>query len=31
MDVHKEAITIAVMNAAGKLVMESIVDNNRIL
>ena len=26
MDVHKEATTIAVMNAAGKLVMESIVE-----
>jgi hypothetical protein len=24
MDVHKEAITIAVLNASGKLVMESI-------
>ena len=26
MDVHKEATTIAVMNAAGKLVMEAIVE-----
>ena len=26
MDVHKEATMIAVMNAAGKLVMESIVE-----
>jgi hypothetical protein len=26
MDVHKEATTIAVMNQAGKLVMESIVE-----
>jgi hypothetical protein len=26
MDVHKEAISIAVMNSAGKLVMESIVE-----
>src|SRR6202166_3824896 len=26
MDVHKEATTVAVMNAAGKLVMESIVE-----
>jgi hypothetical protein len=26
MDVHKEATTIAVMNAAGKLVRESIVE-----
>jgi hypothetical protein len=26
MEVHKEATTIAVMNAAGKLVMESIVE-----
>ena len=26
MDVHKEATVIAVMNAAGKLVMESIVE-----
>jgi hypothetical protein len=25
MDVHKETISIAVMNSAGKLVMESIV------
>src|SRR5215471_9330837 len=26
MDVHKDAITVAVMNAAGKLVMESILE-----
>ena len=26
MDVHKEAITIAVLNSSGKLVMESIVE-----
>jgi Transposase len=26
MDVHKEAIAIAVLNAAGKLVMESIIE-----
>src|SRR5580704_16153773 len=26
MDVHKEAISIAVMNAAGKVVMESIIE-----
>jgi len=26
MDVHKEATTVAVLNAAGKLVMESIVE-----
>ena len=26
MDVHKEAIVIAVLNASGKLVMESIVE-----
>ena len=26
MDVHQEAITIAVMNSSGKLVMESIVE-----
>jgi hypothetical protein len=26
MDVHKEAISIAVMNSAGKVVMESIVE-----
>jgi hypothetical protein len=26
MDVHKEAITMAVMNGDGKLVMESIVE-----
>ena len=26
MDVHKDAITVAVMNAAGKVVMESILE-----
>jgi len=26
MDVHKEATTVAVMNASGKLVMESILE-----
>jgi len=26
MDVHKEATTVAVMNAAGKLIMESVVE-----
>ena len=26
LDVHKEATTIAVMNSAGKLIMESIVE-----
>jgi hypothetical protein len=26
LDVHKETISIAVMNAAGKLVMESIIE-----
>jgi hypothetical protein len=26
MDVHKEAATVAVMNASGKLVMESILE-----
>ena len=26
MDVHKESISIAVMNAEGKLVMESIIE-----
>ena len=26
MDVHKEAIVIAVLNSSGKLVMESIVE-----
>ena len=26
MDVHKEAISIAVMNSAGKLIMESIIE-----
>ena len=27
MDVHKDAIAVAVMNAAGKVVMESILEN----
>jgi hypothetical protein len=26
MDVHKEAISVAVMNSAGKVVMESILE-----
>jgi hypothetical protein len=26
MDVHKESISIAVMNAAGKMVMESLIE-----
>jgi hypothetical protein len=26
MDVHKDAITIAVMNSAGKVIMESIIE-----
>ena len=30
MDVHKEAISIAVMNASGKLVMESIIETKAI-
>ena len=30
MDVHKEAIAIAVMNAGGKLVMESIIETKAI-
>jgi transposase len=30
MDVHKEAISIAVMNGAGKLVMESIIETKAI-
>ena len=30
MDVHKEAITIAVMNSAGKLIMESIIETKAI-
>ena len=30
MDVRKEAITIAVLNAAGKLVMESIMETKAI-
>ena len=29
LDVHKEAITVAVRNGAGKLVMESIVETKR--
>ena len=29
MDVHKEAISIAVMNGEGKLVMESIIEPRR--
>jgi len=31
LDVHKEAIAIAVLNGAGKLVMESIVETNPVL
>lgn len=30
MDVHKEAISIAVMNGDGKLVMESIIETKAI-
>jgi hypothetical protein len=30
MDVHKEAISIAVLNASGKLVMESIIATKAI-
>jgi transposase len=30
MDVHKEAITIAVMNSAGKVVMESIIETKAV-
>src|SRR5213594_1780528 len=30
MDVHKETISIAVMNSAGKLVMESILETKAI-
>src|ERR1700741_1954865 len=30
MDVHKDAITIAVMNSAGKLIMESIIETKAI-
>jgi hypothetical protein len=30
MDVHKEAITIAVLNGAGKLVMESIIETKAV-
>ena len=31
LDVHKEAISIAVLNGAGKLVMESIIEARRAL
>ena len=30
MDVHKDAITIAVMNSAGKVVMESIIETKGV-
>ena len=30
MDVHKESISIAVMNSAGKLVMESVIETKAI-
>ena len=30
LDVHKEAISIAVLNGAGKLVMESIIETKAI-
>ena len=30
MDVHKEAISIAVMNGEGRLVMESIIETKAI-
>jgi hypothetical protein len=30
MDVHKDAISIAVMNSAGKLIMESIIETKAI-
>ena len=30
MDVHKEAISIAVMNGDGKLVMESVIETKAI-
>ena len=30
MDVHKETISIAVMNSSGKLVMESIVETKAL-
>jgi hypothetical protein len=30
MDVHKEAISIAVMNSAGKLLMECIIETKAI-
>ena len=29
LDVHKESISIAVMNSAGKLIMESIIERRR--
>jgi hypothetical protein len=30
MDVHKEAISIAVLNSAGKLVMESVIETKAL-
>ena len=30
MDVHKDTISIAVMNSAGKLIMESIIETKAI-
>jgi len=30
MDVHKEAISIAVLNSSGKLVMESIIETREV-
>src|SRR2546427_13158830 len=30
MDVHKDAITIAVMNSAGKVIMESIIETKAV-
>ena len=30
LDVHKEATTVAVMNSAGKLIMESIIETKAI-
>ncbi len=30
MDVHKETISIAVLNSAGKLVMESVIESKAI-
>jgi len=30
LDVHKETVSIAVMNAAGKVVMESIIETKAI-